>query len=375
MMRWVSLGDYIEQCDERNSKGKYGEADVKGIATSKQLIETKANLEGVSLSSYKIVNPNEFTFVPDTSRRGDKISLAFNNLGKACIVSSISCVFRIKDPLELLPDYLYLWFCRPEFDRYARFNSWGSAREAFSYEDMERVQIPLLGIDEQRKIVSVWKGLRDLKVQNEVIAEPLFELCQSYLKQLKEEYEPTEIGPYIEEVNEKNTSKIYSEDNVRGISIQKEFIATKANLDGVSLSSYKVVEQNNFSFNPNTARMGEKICVSLNTSDMPYLVSAIYPVFKIIDTNKLLPEYLMLWYKRSEFDRYSRFNSWGSAREVFNYSDMYRVQIPIPSPEKQRAIVNIYNCAKEAKDIANKTDQLIKDICPALIRQVIGEAS
>lgn len=374
-MQWVSLGDYIEQCDERNSKGKYGEADVKGIATSKQLIETKANLEGVSLSSYKIVNPNEFTFVPDTSRRGDKMSLAFNNLGKACIVSSISCVFRIKDPLVLLPDYLYLWFCRPEFDRYARFNSWGSAREAFSYEDMERVQIPLPDIDEQRKIVSVWKGLRDLKVQNEVIAEPLFELCQSYLKQLKEEYEPTEIGPYIEEVNEKNTSKIYSEDNVRGISIQKEFIATKANLDGVSLSSYKVVEQNNFSFNPNTARMGEKICVSLNTSDMPYLVSAIYPVFKIIDTNKLLPEYLMLWYKRSEFDRYSRFNSWGSAREVFNYSDMCRVQIPIPSPEKQRAIVNIYNCAKEAKDIANKTDQLIKDICPALMRQVIGEAS
>lgn len=374
-MQWVSLGDYIEQCDERNSKGKYGEADVKGIATSKQLIETKANLEGVSLSSYKIVNPNEFTFVPDTSRRGDKMSLAFNNLGKACIVSSISCVFRIKDPLVLLPDYLYLWFCRPEFDRYARFNSWGSAREAFSYEDMERVQIPLPDIDEQRKIVSVWKGLRDLKVQNEVIAEPLFELCQSYLKQLKEEYEPTEIGPYIEEVNEKNTSKIYSEDNVRGISIQKEFIATKANLDGVSLSSYKVVEQNNFSFNPNTARMGEKICVSLNTSDMPYLVSAIYPVFKIIDTNKLLPEYLMLWYKRSEFDRYSRFNSWGSAREVFNYSDMCRVQIPITSPEKQRAIVNIYNCAKEAKDIANKTDQLIKDICPALMRQVIGEAS
>ena len=374
-MRWVSLGDYIEQCDERNSKGKYGEADVKGIATSKQLIETKANLEGVSLSSYKIVNPNEFTFVPDTSRRGDKMSLAFNNLGKACIVSSISCVFRIKDPVVLLPDYLYLWFCRPEFDRYARFNSWGSAREAFSYEDMKRVQIPLPSINEQRKIVSVWKGLRDLKVQNEVIAEPLFELCQSYLKQLKEEYEPTEIGPYIEEVNEKNTSKIYSEDNVRGISIQKEFIATKANLDGVSLSSYKVVEQNNFSFNPNTARMGEKICVSLNTSDMPYLVSAIYPVFKIIDTNKLLPEYLMLWYKRSEFDRYSRFNSWGSAREVFNYSDMCRVQIPIPSPEKQRAIVNIYNCAKEAKDIANKTDQLIKDICPALMRQVIGEAS
>ena len=374
-MQWVPLGDYIEQCDERNSSAKYTVESVKGVSINKVLIDTKADMAGVSLLPYKIVRPKEFVFVTITSRNGGKISLAMNSYTNSCIVSSSYEVFRITNPLELLPDYLYLWFCRPEFDRYARFNSWGSAREAFSYEDMKRVQIPLPDIDEQRKIVSVWKGLRDLKAQNEIIAEPLFELCQSYLKQLKEEYESTEIGPYIEEVNERNISKIYSEDNVRGISIQKEFIATKANLDGVSLSSYKVVEQNNFSFNPNTARMGEKICVSLNTSDIPYLVSAIYPVFKIINTNKLLPEYLMLWYKRPEFDRYSRFNSWGSAREVFNYSDMCRVQIPIPSPEKQRAIVNIYNCAREAKDIANKTEQLIKDICPALIRQVIGEAS
>lgn len=374
-MRWVTLGDYIEQCDERNASAKYSVEDVRGVSINKIMIDTKADMTGVSLLPYKIVQPKEFVFVTITSRNGGKISLAMNNDKNACIVSSSYEVFRITNPLELLPDYLYLWFCRPEFDRYARFNSWGSAREAFSFEEMCRVQIPLPDIDEQRKIVSVWKGLRDLKVQNEVIAEPLFELCQSYLKQLKEEYEPTEIGPYIEEVNKKNACKIYSEDNVRGISIQKEFITTKANLDGVSLSSYKIVEQNNFSFNPNTARMGEKICVSLNTSDIPYLVSAIYPVFKIINTNKLLPEYLMLWYKRSEFDRYSRFNSWGSAREVFNYSDMCRVQIPIPSLEKQRAIVNIYNCAKEAKDIADKTEQLIKDICPALMRQVIGEAS
>ena len=373
-MRWVSLGDYIEQCDERNSKGKYGEVDVKGIATSKQLIETKANLEGVSLSSYKIVNPNEFTFVPDTSRRGDKMSLAFNNLGKACIVSSISCVFRIKDPLVLLPDYLYLWFCRPEFDRYARFNSWGSAREAFSYEDMERVQIPLPDIDEQRKIVSVWKGLRDLKVQNEVIAEPLFKLCQSYLKQLKEEYEPTEIGPYIEERNERNIHNKYNENDAKGVNTNKEIQECKR--IGDKLNSYKIVYPNDFVFNANIklTRESEKFAVALYTNITNCIVTNFYTVFKIT-SEKLLPEYLFLWLIQDEFARYVKFMSCSSVRDRFDFEEMKHVKIPIPTPEEQQTIVNVYNCAKEAKDIANKTDQLIKDICPALMRQLIGEAS
>lgn len=373
-MRWVTLGDYIvpfkEKCGNQN-------ALVSGVNINKQFISTRANLEDVDVSKYYKVPARHFACNLMHIGRDKRIPIAYNDSPQTLVVTSAYYVFKIKEEKreELLGEYLYIFFKLPEQDRLAWFYTDSSIRGNLPENRFKDIQIPLPDIDEQRKIVSVWKGLRDLKVQNEIIAEPLFELCQSYLKQLKEEYEPTEIGPYIEEVNEKNACKIYSEDNVRGISIQKEFITTKANLDGVSLSSYKIVEQNNFSFNPNTARMGEKICVSLNTSDTPYLVSAIYPVFRIINTKKLLPEYLMLWYKRSEFDRYSRFNSWGSAREVFNYSDMCRVQIPIPSLEKQRAIVNIYNCAKEAKDIANKTEQLIKDICPALMRQVIGETS
>ena len=372
-MRWVTLGDYIEQCDIRNSTGHA--YPVLGVNRNKEFMPTVANMDDVDTKKYKIISKRQFVFSGMQTGRDVCIRIGLYEKETPAVMSPAYTIFTIKDPTELLPEFLFLYFNRSEMDRYGWFISDSSIRSNLDWNRFLEIQIPLPDIDEQRKIVSVWKGLRDLKVQNEAIAGPLFELCQSYLKQLKEEYEPTEIGPYIEEVNERNISKIYSEDNVRGISIQKEFIATKANLDGVSLSSYKVVEQNNFSFNPNTARMGEKICVSLNTSDIPYLVSAIYPVFKIINTNKLLPEYLMLWYKRPEFDRYSRFNSWGSAREVFNYSDMCRVQIPIPSLEKQRAIVNIYNCAKEAKDIADKTEQLIKDICPALMRQVIGETS
>ena len=169
-MKWVKLGDYIEPRDERNTDNVYGVDAVRGISTDKKFIETKANLDGVPLGSYKIVQTNDFAFVPDTSRRGDKMSLGFND-SKPCIVSSISCVFKISNIQELLPEYLYLWFCRSEFDRYARFNSWGSAREAFSFEDMKRVEIPLPPIEEQRQIVAVWKGLKEIKEQNERYCE------------------------------------------------------------------------------------------------------------------------------------------------------------------------------------------------------------
>ena len=96
-----------------------------------------------------MVKPKEIAFVPDTSRRGDKMSLGLNDSDKTYIVSSISAVFNV-DKENILPNFLYLWFCRSEFDRYARFNSWGSAREAFSFEDMKRCKIPIPPIDVQR---------------------------------------------------------------------------------------------------------------------------------------------------------------------------------------------------------------------------------
>lgn len=127
--QWVRLGEYIELCDERNAEGKYGVEDVRGISTDKKLIDTKANMEGVSVLSYKIVKTNEFVYVADTLRRGDKIALALNSSENAYLVSSIYTTFRCQD--GLLPEYLYMLLSRGEFDRYARFNSWGSARETF----------------------------------------------------------------------------------------------------------------------------------------------------------------------------------------------------------------------------------------------------
>ena len=161
--------------------GKFTEKEVRGIATSKGLIETKANLDGVSLNSYKLVKPKEIAFVSDTSRRGDKMSLGLNDSDKTYIVSSISSVFNV-DEENILPNFIYLWFCRAEFDRYARFNSWGSAREAFSFEDMKRCKIPIPPIDVQRAIVNIYKCANEAKQIAEEADRLSREVCPALLQ-------------------------------------------------------------------------------------------------------------------------------------------------------------------------------------------------
>ena len=369
-VKWVWLGDYIEQCDERNHNNQYSIEIIKGISTNKLFIDTKANLDGVPLQSYKLVSPRYFAYVPDTSRRGDKVALAFNNSGDTCLISSIYCVFKVAKPIELVPEYLYLFFLRPEFDRYARYNSWGSAREVFSWENMCNILIPLPSLAEQQKVVNVWRALRETKEQNEAKAAPLMQLCQSYIQELKHKYPMQEIGPYIQECNERNVGGRFTANEVRGIATSKGLIDTKANLDGVSLDSYKLVRPKEIAFVPDTSRRGDKMSLGLNDSDETYIVSSISSVFRVNEED-VLPDFLYLWFCRSEFDRYARFNSWGSAREAFSFEDMKRCKVPLPPIAVQQAIVNIYKCANEAKQIAEEADRLSREVCPALLQHVI----
>lgn len=369
-VKWVRLGDYIEQCDERNHNNKYDIEAIKGISTNKTFIDTKANLDGVPLQSYKLVASRYFAYVPDTSRRGDKVALAFNDSSDTYLISSIYCVFKVSDLDELSPEYLYLFFLRPEFDRYTRYNSWGSAREVFSWGDMYNTMIPLPSITEQQQVVNAWKAFREIKEQNEAKAAPLMQVCQSYIQELKHKYPLQEIGPYIEECNERNLDGKFTEKEVRGIATSKGLIETKANLDGVSLNSYKLVNPKEIAFVPDTSRRGDKMSLGLNDSDKTYIVSSISSVFNV-DKENILPNFLYLWFCRSEFDRYARFNSWGSAREAFSFEDMKRCKIPIPPIDVQRAIVNIYKCANEAKQIAEEADRLSREVCPVLLQHVI----
>lgn len=183
--KMVRLGDYIEQCDERNDKGLYTADNVVGISTSKVFIPTKANMEGVSTLSYKLVNPTWFCYVADTSRRGDKMALAYNNTDKTLLVSSIYTTFKVKDTEVLSPEFLYLFFNRPAFDRYTRFNSWGSARETFDWGEMSRVEIPLPPISVQREIAALYHCAAEAKRMAEEAETVIGELYPALIQLAK----------------------------------------------------------------------------------------------------------------------------------------------------------------------------------------------
>ena len=372
-LKKYKLGELIELCDERNSDNKYKLSDVKGISTEKAFIDTKANMDGVSLESYKVVNPREFSYVSDTSRRGDKIALAFNNSNKAVLVSSIYTTFKCNRNDLLIPEFLFMFFNRPEFDRYARFNSWGSARETFSWEDFCDIDITLPSIEQQRKFVNVYIALQSNLAVYQSKVDELKLVCDGYLDKLKVENETLKIGEFIEVCDERNSEGIYTLNNLRGVSIEKKFIDTKADMAGVSLAPYIVVKPDYFVFVPVTSRNGEKITLAINDSDDTYIVSSAYTVFKVKETKKLLPEYLFMYFNRPEFDRYARFNSWGSAREVFTMDDMNEVKIPIPNINVQQEIVNIHKCYIERQRIADTLKEQLKNICPVLIRGSLTE--
>lgn len=367
------LGELISLCDERNSDNKYTLSDVKGISIKKEFIETKADMAGVSLTPYILVRSDSFAYVTVTSRNGEKITLAHNTSKKSYIVSSSYVVFRVCEPDVLLSDYLFMFFNRPEFDRHARFNSWGSARETFSWEDFCDLDITLPSIEQQRKYVDVYLALQNNLAAYQSKVEELKLVCDGYLDKLKTENEKLKIGKFIEQYDKRNADDQLKLNSVKGISTDKTFIDTKADMNGVSLTSYKVVETNTFVYVPDTSRRGDKMAIALNRGEKPVLVSSIYTTFKSKDTSKLLPEYLFMFFDRSEFDRYARFNSWGSAREVFTMDDMNDVEIPIPDISVQREIVNIHKCYIERKRINEQLKALIKDICPILIKGSIEE--
>ena len=366
------LGELIQIHDERNVELAYGLNDVKGISIQKEFIETKADMSGVSLKPYILVKPGCFAYVTVTSRNGEKITIAHNNTNNTYIISSSYIVFRVKRTDLLLPDYLFMYFKRSEFDRYARYNSWGSARETFSWEEMCDIDIELPDIAIQQKYVDIYNAMLENQRCYESALEDLKLVCDAYIEELSKDYQSVTIGQFIFQRDLRNDGSL-GVSSVRGIATSKEFINTKADMEGVGLNNYKVVAPGQFAYVPDTSRRGDKISLALNASENTYLVSSISIVF---DTQKdvLLPEYLMLFFVRSEFDRYARFHSWGSARETFDWSEMCDVQIPNPDIKIQQYIVNIYTAYLLRKEINEQLKTQVKDVCPILIKGSLEEA-
>ena len=365
--KWIRLGDYIELCEERNSEGKYTIDDVRGISTDKKFIPTKANMDGVSVSSYKVVAPFMFAYVADTSRRGDKIALALNTSEESYLISSIYTVFKTSE--SILPQYLYMLLNRTEFDRYSRFNSWGSARETFDWSELCRMEIPLPSISIQRELVNTYNGLKSLAEDNEALIAPLTQACEALVVDCKRKYDEVALGEYIEEVEEKNIKGLNYQ--FCGINKDKVFMPTVADTNKLDNTKYKLVRNGTFVFSG--MQTGRDVCIriALQTDETSKLVSPAYTTFVVNDISKVLPQYLFMQFNRFEMDRYGWFLSDGSIRSNLDWGRFCEIKIPLPPPDVQQSIVNLYHCIEEAKRIAAEAREQMRTLCPALIQKAI----
>ena len=358
------LGDLIELCGATNDSLQYGIEDVKGISFQKIFIETKADMTGVSLRPYYLVQPDDFAYITVTSRNGEKLTIAHNTTVDTYIISSSYVVFRVKETNLLLSDFLFIYFNHPEFDRYSRFHSWGSARETFSWEDMCDIDIALPPIEIQQKYVSVYRAMLENQQSYERGLEDLKLVCDAYIEDLRRKIPCEPIGPYLEPYDVRNGPD--GTKNVMGVSTSKEFREATSKVKRNELANYKVVKPRQISFVQTTHN--EKVfAYALNNTNEDIVVTSVNEVFSV-NEDKLLPEYLSMFFNRTEFDRYARFHSWGSARETFTWDDLIIVKISIADITVQRSIVDIYTVYKERKEINEKLKSQIKDICPILIK-------
>lgn len=371
----VRLGEFIEVSTVNNRALEYGSDLIRGVTTEGLLRDPKGDVRSVDLAPYKIVRQNAFVYNPS---RLDLGSIA-RCTEELCIVSHLYIVFYLNAAgiRAIDPAWLYMYLRRSEFMREVTFRNFGSQRPEFNFKKMSDIELPLPPIEVQRKYVAIYEAMLANQRAYEQGLDDLKLTCDALVEKLMRELRHEAIGPFIEQCDDRNSESDFDKDAVRGLSISKQLIETKANLDGVNLCNYKVIAPGAVAYVPVTSRNGGKISIALNETDNTYITSAINTVFRVKKSaeQKLFPGYLMLFFGRSEFDRYARFNSWGSARETFDWAEMCDVRIPLPDIAVQRYAVELYQAWRTRLAINERLKSQLKDICPILIRGSIEEAS
>lgn len=363
LTKW-KLGELIKQRREKNNSY---DVPVRGVSREGFINPKQGRIK---VNDYNVFYLNDFVF---NSARMELNSIALNTTLEKGLCSPLYDVFYIVKPKILLPEFLNLYIKRDEFARRCSFLSFGSAHNSVHVDDLAELTIALPPLPIQQKYVDVYNAMVANQQAYEQGLDDLKLTCDAYVERLRHELEPVGIGEYLLLSDERNTVGLNA-DSVRGLSTAKEVISTKANMNGVSVKNYKTFRSGQIAYVPDTSRRGEKISLALNNDDETYLVSSISTVFGT-KKEKLLPEYLMLFFSRTEFDRYTRFHSWGSARETFTWDDLCDVKIPIPDIKIQQYIVNIYTVYQLRREINEQLKSQIKDVCPILIKGSLEEAT
>lgn len=363
-----TLGELLVRNAENNENLHYGVSDVRGVLNTKGISNTKADLNGRDLKKFLVVRPGGFVF---NHRVHDKLGLGYNTTEETYIFTNDYVAFYVKPKVKetiLLPEYLYIWFLRPEFDRYMLFKTYGSATLFFSWDNMCELEIELPDITIQRKFVDIYKSMVANQQSYERGLEDLKLLCDGYIEELRRKTPCEKIGPYIRPCNEKNIDgsvKLF-----QGINIDHVFTDPKRIAEDTESGS--VVRTGQFAFNKVMKAHNTKLPIALREGP-DCVVSGSYQVFEVSNTKRLLPKYLLLWMNRDETQRYAGFISFGTTRDIFSFEDMEEISIPLPDVKIQQSIVEMFSAYQIRSGINERLKAQIKAICPILIRGSLEE--
>ncbi|MGE4286364.1 MAG: restriction endonuclease subunit S [Phycisphaerae bacterium] len=363
------LGDYIQLVDVRNRDNAISENRLLGININKQFMPSVANVSGTDLGKYKIIHKGQFAYSAMQVGRDECVRVALFTDDTPAIISPAYLVFEVKDESEVFPEYLMMWFQRPESDRYGWFISDSSVRASLEWERFCDIEIPIPDIDEQRKYVALYKALQKNQQAYEKTLDDLQLICDSFMDTLKKGVPRKRIGKYFELIDNRNTNSQI--ELLLGINVAKEFMPSRANVSSTDLSKYKIIQKRLFAYSAMQVGRDETVRVALYPHEYPAIISPAYLTFQVIDNDDVIAEFFMIWFRRPEFNRYGWFLSDSSVRASLEWERFCDIDIPIPPLEVQESIVAIHHALEARKHLNNELKAQIQNLCPILIRGVV----
>jgi len=363
---YKQLGQFIRQVDVRNSEGK--EENLLGVSVQKKFIPSIANTVGTDFKKYKVVKKGQFTYIPDTSRRGDKIGIALLEDYEEGLVSNVYTVFEIIDEKQLIPEYLMLWFSRPEFDRYARFKSHGSVREVMDWDEMCKVELPVPPHEKQKEIVDGYKAITEriaLKQKiNDNLEATALTMFSDFVAQSNEEWEQSNLGDIIASANTGGDAiqKVPIVDYDTGIKCARVGDITNAR----EYASWAFCNASDSVYENYKLQTGDILVTRTATLGITqYIADDIPAVYNNglirlkFDTQKVLPLYVYWAINTSDFMNYiNQMNSATSVRPNMKIDYLLSYQLLIPPIELQTAFANKAEAIRRAISLNN--DEILK---------------
>ena len=366
-MSYKRIGDYIRLVSNRNNN--WAITNLLGVNIYKNFMPSVANTSGVDLSKYKIIQKGQFATNIMHVNRDEVLPVALYQNEEPAIVSPAYMTFEVIDKNVLLPEYLMMEFQRPEFDRRAWTYCDSSVRGGLEWNRFCEIEIPIPDIEEQRKFVALYNGLLSNQKTYQNSLADLQLICNSSMDKLKRIDRHQPLSELVQLVDNRNRNNEIT--NLLGINVDKVFMPSKANVGESDLSKYKIVQKKQFAYSAMQVGRDETVRVVLYSFEEPAIISPAYLVFEVIDKKVVLPEFLMLWFYRPEFNRYGWFISDSSVRASLEWERFKEIQIPIPDINIQEAIVTIYHTLETRKRINEQLKNTIKPLCPVLMKGIV----